>query len=45
MEAQQDYVGDTPQGVGGGYILVLNHEKNCIKSHFKSIFLKLATNE
>ena len=28
-----------------GYIHVLNHEKNCIKSDFKDIFLKLATNE
>ena len=27
-----------------GYIHVLNHEKNCIKSDFKEIFLKLATN-
>ena len=26
-----------------GYIHVLNHEKNCIKSDFKEIFLKLAT--
>ena len=25
------------------YIHVLNHEKNCIKSDFKEIFLKLAT--
>ena len=28
-----------------GYRHVLNHEKNCIKSDFKDIFLKLATNE
>ena len=28
-----------------GYIHVLNHEKNCIKSNFKEISLKLATNE
>ena len=28
-----------------GYIHVLNHEKNCIKSDFKDIVLKLATNE
>ena len=28
----------------GGYILVLNHENNCIKSDFKEISLKLATN-
>ena len=28
-----------------GYIHVLNHEKNCIKSGFKDIFLKLVTNE
>ena len=28
----------------GAYIHVLNHEKNCIKSDFKEIFLKLATN-
>ena len=28
-----------------GYIHVLNHEKNCIKSDFKEIFLKLATND
>ena len=28
-----------------GYIHVLNHEKNCIKSDFKDISLKLATNE
>ena len=28
-----------------GYIHVLNHEKNCIKSDFKDNFLKLATNE
>ena len=28
-----------------GYIHVLNHEKNCIKSDFKEISLKLATNE
>ena len=28
-----------------GYIHVLNHEKNCIKSVFKEISLKLATNE
>ena len=27
-----------------GYIHVLNHEKNCIKSDFKKISLKLATN-
>ena len=27
-----------------GYIHVLNHEKNCIKSDFKEISLKLATN-
>ena len=27
-----------------GYIHVLNHEKNCIKSVFKEISLKLATN-
>ena len=27
-----------------GYIFVLNHEKNCIKSDFKEISLKLATN-
>ena len=26
-----------------GYIHVLNHEKNCIKSDFKNISLKLAT--
>ena len=28
-----------------GYIHVLSHEKNCIKSDFKDIYLKLATNE
>ena len=28
-----------------GYKHVLNHEKNCIKSDFKDIFFKLATNE
>ena len=28
-----------------GYIHVLNHEKNCIKSDFKDFFFKLATNE
>ena len=28
-----------------GYINVLTHEENCIKSDFKEIFLKLATNE
>ena len=28
-----------------GYIHVLNHEKNCIKSDFKNIVLKVATNE
>ena len=28
-----------------GYIHVLNHEKNCIKSDFKEVSLKLATNE
>ena len=28
-----------------GYIHVLNHEKNRIKSDFKDIFFKLATNE
>ena len=28
-----------------GYIHVLNHEKNCIKSDFKAFFFKLATNE
>ena len=28
-----------------GYITVLNHEKNCLKSDFKEISLKLATNE
>ena len=28
-----------------GYIQVLNHIKNCIKSDFKVIFFKLATNE
>ena len=28
-----------------GYIHVLNHEKNPIKSDFKEIFLKLATND
>ena len=27
-----------------GYIHILNHEKNCIKSDFKEISLKLATN-
>ena len=27
-----------------GYIYVLNHEKNCIKSDFKEISVKLATN-
>ena len=27
-----------------GYIHVLNHEKKCIKSDLKEIFLKLATN-
>ena len=27
------------------YIHILNHEKNCIKSDFKDIFFKLATNE
>ena len=27
-----------------GYIHALNHEKNCIKSDFKEISLKLATN-
>ena len=27
-----------------GYIHVLNHEKNCIKSDLKEISLKLATN-
>ena len=27
-----------------GYIYVLNHEKNCIKSDFKEISLKFATN-
>ena len=27
-----------------GYIHVLNHENNCIKSDFKEISLKLATN-
>ena len=27
------------------YIHVLNHEKICIKSDFKDIFFKLATNE
>ena len=27
-----------------GYIHVKNHEKNCIKSNFKEISLKLATN-
>ena len=27
-----------------GYIHVLNHEKNCIKSDYKEISLKLATN-
>ena len=27
------------------YIYVLNHEKCCIKSDFKDIFLKLGTNE
>ena len=28
-----------------GHMPVLNHEKNCIKSDFKDICLKLATNE
>ena len=28
-----------------GYIHVLNHEKNCIKSDFKEISLKLKTNK
>ena len=28
-----------------GYIHVLYHEKKCIKSDFKEIFLKLATND
>ena len=28
-----------------GYIHVLNHEKNCIKSDFKEISLKLATDD
>ena len=28
----------------GGYIHVLNYEKNCIKSDFKEISLKLAPN-
>ena len=27
------------------YIYVLNHEKKCIKSDFKDLFLKLGTNE
>ena len=27
-----------------GYMHVLNHEKNCMKSDFKGISLKLATN-
>ena len=27
-----------------GYIHVLNHERNCIKSDFKEISMKLATN-
>ena len=27
-----------------GYIHVLNHEKNCLKSNFKDISLKLTTN-
>ena len=27
-----------------GYIHVLNHEKNCVKSDFKEISLNLATN-
>ena len=30
--------------LGASYIHVLNHEKNCIKSDFKEISLKLATN-
>ena len=28
-----------------GYVHVKNHEKDCIKSDFKKIFLKLATND
>ena len=28
-----------------GYIHVFNHEKKCIQSNFKDMFLKLATNE
>ena len=28
-----------------GYIHILNHEKNCLKSDFEEISLKLATNE
>ena len=27
-----------------GFMHILNHETNCIKSDFKDIFLKLATN-
>ena len=33
------------QPLSRGYIHVLNHEKTCIKSDFKEIFLKLATND
>ena len=29
----------------GLYICILNHEKNCIKSDFKELSLKLATND
>ena len=34
------YICPLPQG----YMHVLNHEKNCIKSDFEEISLKLATN-
>ena len=36
--------GDAVCPIPWGYIHVLNHQKNCIKSDFKEISLKLATN-
>ena len=50
MDFSETIVYDLKLATGGcmplpwGYIHVLNHEKKCIKSDFKEISLKLATN-
>ena len=44
QEVSVDIKTSSPRGLHRGYIYVLNHEKNCIKSDFKEISLKIATN-